>query len=331
MRQEPNAAPAEVIEPELPIIDAHHHLGYRYGRRYLVEEFAADIAASGHNILATVYIECSAMYRQDGPEALRPVGEAEFVAGQAATSASGDFGPARICAAFVGAADFMLGDRIDTVLDALTVSGGGRLRGIRGSMVWDADPKVNTGTRPFAPKGLMLDPVFRAGFARLAARGLVYDGWQYYTQMAELLSLAEAFPQASVVINHCGGPIGIGSYDREAEFPTWRARMAEAAQRPNMLMKLGGLSGRRCGFGFDTRQTPPTAAELSDLWRPYIETCIELFGPSRCMFESNVPPDFHAGDYRTLWNSFKLIAAGCSAAEKTALFSDTARRVYRMA
>ena len=183
-----------VIEPDLPIIDPHHHLGFQYGGRYLVEEFQADLA-SGHNVLATVYVECSSMYRQRGLEALRTVGEAEFVAGMAAMSASGQFGPTQICAGFVGAADLTLGDAVDEVLDALGTAGGGRLRGIRGTAVWDADPSVNTGTRPLAPRGLLLDEKFRAGFARLAVRGLSYDAWQYHPQLANVSMLISAeFP-----------------------------------------------------------------------------------------------------------------------------------------
>jgi predicted TIM-barrel fold metal-dependent hydrolase len=319
-----------VIEPDLPIVDPHHHLGYQYGGRFLVEEFAADVAASGHNVRTSVYIECSVMYRRGGPEAIRPAGEVEFAAGQAAMSESGDFGGARICAGIVGAAELRLGDAVDDVLEAMEALGGGRFRGLRGTANWDADPSVNTGSRPFAPKGLLLDPAFRKGFARLAARGLTYDAWQYYTQLGELCGLADAFPDAAIVVDHCGGLLGIGPYDRQRDFAAWKALIAETAKRPNVHMKLGGLAGRRCGFAFETRATPASAAELADLWRPYIETCIELFGPARCMFESNVQPDYHAGDYRTLWNSFKLIASGCSAAEKTALFSDTARRFYRI-
>jgi L-fuconolactonase len=318
-----------VIEPDLPIIDPHHHLGYAHGGRYLIEEFAADIA-SGHNVLATVYIETSAMYRKHGPEAMRPVGEAEFVAGQAAMSDSGGFGPSRICAGFVGAVDFMLGDAVDDVLDAHALASGGRLRGIRGSAIWDADPSVNTGTRPFAPQGMLLDAKFRAGFARIAARGLIYDAFQYHPQLADVSSLADAFPNAVIIVNHCGGLLGLGPYAGPDTFARWRDLVADVAKRPNTLMKLGGLAGRRCGFGFDKRATPASEAELVALWRPYIETCIELFGPQRCMFESNYPPDQQAGHYGTIWNVFKRIAAGASAAEKTDLFYHTANRAYRV-
>jgi predicted TIM-barrel fold metal-dependent hydrolase len=318
-----------IIEPDLPIIDSHHHLLVHTGHRYLVDEFQADLA-SGHKVLASVYVECSAMYRRSGPEALRCVGEAEFMAGMAAMSESGLFGSTRMCAAFVGAADFTLGGAVDEALDALAIASGGRLRGIRGAVIWDADPSVNTGSRPFAPQERLLDPGYRSGVKRLAARGLVYDAFQYHPQLHELCSLADAFPDMPIVVNHCGGLLGIGPYAGKETFDCWKTLVADVARRPNTHMKLGGLSARRCGFGFGERATRPSAVELAKLWRPYIQTCIELFGPDRCMFESNFPPDNVAGSYRTVWNALKLTVAGCSATEKAALFSGTARRVYNI-
>ena len=317
----------QILEPDLGIIDSHHHLWFRPQIRYLLDEFAADVA-SGHKVLASVYVECGEMYRVSGPEEFRCLGEAEFVAGMAAMSASGAFGPTHICAAFVGAADLTTGSAVDKVLDALTAASGGRLRSIRGAAAWDADASINPGGRPHAPRGLMLDARFRAGVARLAQRNLVYDAWQYHPQLGELCSLADAFPHMPVVVNHCGGLLGIGSYSGPENFAHWKALVTEVARRPNTLMKLGGLSRRRCGFGFEDRQTPPTASELAHAWQPYIETCIALFGPTRCMFESNFPPDLVAGSYRTIWNAFKLTTSGYSAAEKNALFNGTARHTY---
>jgi L-fuconolactonase len=318
-----------VLDPELPIVDCHHHLWVRPNGRYLVEEFAADLA-SGHNVVATVYVECGAMFRKHGPEAFKTVGEAEFVAGMAAMSDSGQFGPARICAGFVGALDFTLGDAAGEVLDALAVASGGRLRGIRGVATWDADVRINTGIRPFGPRNLLAHPQFRKAFAQLMRRGLVYDAWQYHPQLPDVCALADDFPHAPIVVNHCGGLLGINAYAGPETFEQWRHLVTDVARRPNTLMKLGGLAAGRCGFGFHDMVPRPSAERLAELWRPYVHTCIELFGPSRCMFESNVPPDHVAGSYRTLWNALKLLAAGCSPAEKSALFADTARRVYRL-
>lgn len=320
----------DIIDPDLPIIDSHHHLWLRHGNRYLLDEFAADLA-SGHRVEATVYVECGSMLRPDGLPALRTLGEAEFVAGMAAMSANGLFGATRVCAAFVGAADLGLGHEVDEVLDALAQASGGRLRGIRGAAAWDADASINAGGRPHAPQGLLLDGRFRAGVARLSARGLVYDAWQYHPQLPELCSLADAFPHLPIVINHCGGPLGIGRYAGPESFSQWRTAVTALAQRPNTVMKLGGISRKRCGFNFEEWPVAPTAQDLAEAWRPYIDTCIELFGPTRCMFESNFPPDQVAGSYRTLWNALKLSASRCTTAERQELFSGTARRVYRIA
>jgi predicted TIM-barrel fold metal-dependent hydrolase len=316
----------EVIEPQLPIIDSHHHLWVHPHERP-IDEFRAELA-SGHNVQAIVYVECRARYLTNGPASLRPVGEAAFVADVGSRSHEGLFGSTRVCAAFVGAADLAMGSDVDGVLEALGVASGRRLRGIRGTAIWDADVSVNTSDRQFAPRGLLLSSRFRAGFARLVERKLVYDALQYHPQLPDVCSLADAFPGATIVVNHCGGLLGVGSYARPDTFARWRALVTAAAQRTNIVMKLGGLGMRRCGFGFDTRPVPATVEELALIWRPYIETCIELFGPGRCMFESNFPPDNVAGSYRAVWNVFKTITSGFSSAEKHDLFSGTAARIY---
>jgi L-fuconolactonase len=321
------ACDQDIVLPDLPVIDAHHHLWFRSGSRYLLDEFASDLA-SGHHVLATVYVECNSMYRRTGPVALQTVGEAEFVAGMAAMSDSGSFGPARVCAAYVGAADLALGSAVDEILDQLALASGGRLRGVRGSAAWDADPAINVGGRPHAKRGLLLDADFQAGAARLAARNLVYDAWQYYPQLSELCTLADALPDLNIVVNHCGGLLGIGNYANPRNFGHWKDQVAEVARRPNTVMKLGGLGRQRCGFGLEKLSIAPTATELALLWQPYVETCVELFGTQRCMFGSNFPPDNVAGSYRTVWNALKLTTSGCSATERHALFCGTAGRVY---
>jgi L-fuconolactonase len=316
------------IDPDLPIIDCHHHLWYPHADRYFTDAFQKDITDSGHNVIATVYVECSVMYRKRGPEHLRTVGEAEFVAGMAAMGDSGTFGPTRISAAYIGAANLALGDRVDEVLDALALASGGRLRGIRGTANWDEDAAVNTGSRPMAPRGLLLDSRYQAGVARMAKRGLVYDAWQYHPQLGDLCSLADALPDATMVVNHCGGLLGVRSYANPDNFNNWRKLVADVARRPNVHMKLGGLSGGRNGFGYQGRATPPTIDELVSNWRPYVESCIELFGIERCMFESNFPVDKVAGSYGALWNVFKTIIASCSRDEKVALLGRNSMKIY---
>ncbi len=320
---------AAVIDPHRPIIDSHHHLWVHDGDRYLLEEFAAD-AGSGHRIIASIYVECGAMYRRGGPEAMRPVGEVEFAAGMAAISESGLFGPTKACAAIIGRADLAMGAEVESVLCALTRASGGRLRGIRSPATWDADASLNLGVRRYAPPGLMRDSRYREGFARLAASGLIYEAWQFFPQLPELCALADAFDATPVVVNHCGGLVGRNAYAVPETFARWRSLVAEVARRPNTFMKLGGLSGRRCGFAFTELRALPTSEELASAWRPYIETCVEHFGPSRCLFESNFPPDRAAGSYGTIWNALKLTVAGCSDDEKTALFSGTAQSLYRL-
>jgi predicted TIM-barrel fold metal-dependent hydrolase len=320
----------EIIDPARPIVDPHHHLWDRGGQRYMIEEMAADIA-SGHNIIATVYVEARSMYRVGGPEALRPVGEVEFANGAAAMSASGGYGPAAICAGIVGHANLLLGDAARAVLEAEIAAGQGRFRGIRHSSAWDADADV-AGMYATRPKGLLLDSAFRKGFACLAPLALSFDAWLFHPQIGELTDLARAFPDTRIVLDHCGGPIGIGSYAnrREEIFAGWKASIREIAKCPNVAVKLGGLAMRLLGYDFHERAMPPSSEDAAAAWRPYIETCIEAFGAERAMFESNFPPDKGQCSYQVIFNAFKRIAAQYSEPEKTALFSKTASDFYRL-
>ena len=320
----------DVIDPSRPVVDPHHHLWDRGGQRYLIEEMAADIA-SGHNVVATVYVDCRSMYRAHGPEAVRPGGEVEFANGVAATSASGGYGPAAICAGIVSHVNLLLGDGAKAVLEAEIVAGTGRFRGIRHSSAWDEDPKV-AGMYANRPKELLLDSTFRKGFACLAPLNLSFDAWLFHPQIGELTELARAFPGTRIVLDHCGGPAGIGRFAgrREEVFAQWRTSIREIAKCENVVVKLGGLAMCLLGYDFHLRERPPSSEELAAAWRPYIETCIEAFGPNRCMFESNFPPDKGQCSYQVIFNAFKRVAASCSEAEKAALFAGTATEVYRL-
>jgi predicted TIM-barrel fold metal-dependent hydrolase len=320
----------EIIDPARRIVDPHHHLWDRDGQHYMIEQIAADIA-SGHNVIATVYVDCRSMYRGKGPEAFRPVGEVEFANGVAAMAASGGYGPAAICAGIVSHANLLLGEAARPVLEAEIAAGNGRFRGIRHSSAWDADASV-AGMYATRPKGLLLDPVFRKGFACLAPLGLSFDAWLFHPQIGELTDLARAFPDTRIVLDHCGGPVGVGSYAnrREEIFPVWRASIQEIAKCPNVSVKLGGLAMRLLGYDFHERPVPPSSEDAAKAWRPYIETCIEAFGPERAMFESNFPPDKGQCSYQVIFNAFKRLAAQYSEAEKTALFSKTAADFYRL-
>jgi len=320
-----------VLEPDLPIVDTHHHLWDVLGNRYLIDEFTADLGG-GHNIVATVFNETLAMYRASGPVEMRPVGETEFVKGVAAMSASGQYGPTRIAAGIVGFADLRLGASVKPVLEAHIAAGGGRFRGVRYATGWDADPIIgNSHTNP--PRGLLRDSTFRAGLSCLQALNLSFDALVYHTQLAEVVDLAGALPDLAIVLVHAGMPLGYGPYagKRDEVFSVWKAGMTEIAKHPNVAVKLGGMITRLAAFDYVALEAPPDSQTLAGYWRPYVETCIELFGAERCMFEGNFPVDKLGTGYTALWNAFKRITARATPSEKTALYSGTARRVYRLA
>jgi predicted TIM-barrel fold metal-dependent hydrolase len=317
-----------ILEPDLPIIDPHHHLWDRAGWRYLLDDLLAD-TNSGHNILATVFVQARAMHRAGGPEEMKPIGETEFINGVAAMTDSGTYGKIRACAGIVGHADLLLGSQVEPVLVAHERAGGGRFRGIRHITAWDADPQVVNPGNP-AVAGMLGDAKFREGFGVLARMGYSFDAWLYHPQIDELTSLADAFPDARIVLNHCGGIVGLNAYRKDEVFPVWKKSIEALAKRPNVYVKLGGLGMRLCGHGFDKLAEPPSSQLLADTWRPYIEACIAAFGPSRGMFESNFPVDKGSYSYWVFWNACKLLAKGASAAEKADLFMGAAKRFYRL-
>lgn len=319
----------DVIDPARPIIDAHHHLWDGH-HTYLVPDLLKDLQC-GHNIRGTVYIECSFMYRAEGDPRFASIGEVEYANGVAASFASGHYGPLRACAGIVGRVDLTLGDMAQPVLEACMSRAPDRFRGIRHMAAWDASPEVNTLRRP-PPKDLLLDSNFRKGFARLNELGLSFDAWCYHPQLSQLIDLADKFPNTRVIIDHVGGRAAKGPYAERKEevFREWKLSMQELARRSNVFCKLGGLNMRLSGFDFIDRDLPPTSQELAPAWKPLIETCIEAFGPSRCMFESNFPPDKCGVSGRVLWNTFKRVASGYSEDEKFELFAGTAIRAYRL-
>jgi len=318
----------EIIEPELPIVDPHHHMWSHPGSVYLFPELMADLS-SGHNIRATVFEECHSMYRADGPEEIRSLGETEFVTGVAAMSASGGFGPARACAAMVGNVDLTLGSRVESILEAHIAASGGRFHAIRFSTAWDADERVH---KTVARARMLAEPRVREGFRHLARFDLAFDAWVYHPQLGEVADLAASFPDTRIVLNHFGSPIlGGPNAGRAAEaFAEWRAGMTALASHDNVHVKLGALPVRRSKSKGQEAAPPLSSEEIAEAWRPFFEVCIEKFGARRCMFESNFPVQKRWCSYAVLWNACKRLAAGASAAEKSALFSSTAARVYRV-
>lgn len=319
----------EILEPDLPICDPHHHLWDLPTSTYQLPELLAD-TGSGHNVVSTVFVECMAMYRADGPEAMKPVGETEYVNGIAAASASGRYGATRACAGIVSFADLNLGSAVGEVLDE-HMRASRRFRGIRHASAWDASDEIrNSHTQPFA--GMLGDATFRKGFAELGKRGLSFDAWMYHPQIAELTDLARAFPDTTIIFDHFGGPLGLGPYAGKSEeiFSRWQDDVAELATCSNVYAKLGGVVMPVNGFGFHKRDKPATSDEVVEATGRYHRHAIEVFGPRRCMFESNFPVDKASVSYPVLWNAFKKIAAGASDEDKRWLFHDTAVEAYRL-
>jgi L-fuconolactonase len=320
------------LEPEIPICDPHHHFwDLRPERipyqRYLLHELAADVN-SGHHVRSTVFIETRAMYRPDGPVEMRPVGEVEFVQGLAAASASGLYGPCRAAAAIVGHANLNLGDRVTPVLEALQAASPNRFRGIRHTVTWDLHPEVGNREQ----EGVLATADFRAGGHVLARMGLSLDTGLCFPQLPELAAFAKAVPHLTIILNHLGGLTRVGPYSHRDDevLATWRRGIAAVAECPNVHLKLGGIGMPRLGFDWHTRSKPIGSEELATSMAPFMTYCIEQFGPERCMFESNFPPDKVSFSHHILFNAFKRFSKGYSSGEGAALFHDTAFRSYRI-
>ena len=317
-----------ILEADRPIIDPHHHLwppGARAG--YALDDLTADVA-SGHRVVATVFIECGASHRQDGPEPMRAVGETEFVAATAEQAKLKGTAP---ILGIVGAAN-LRDPGVGEVLASHIEAGRGLFRGIRHAAAWDASDAIRP-SHHNPPPQLYLDAAFRQGFSRLAPAGLTFDAWLFHPQISDLTDLARAFPETRIVLDHFGGPLGIGPYanDREGVFQSWRRDIAPLAACPNVFIKLGGMAMPINGYGW---HKPPGDSPSSEAFvaaqGDYYRVAIDLFGPSRSMFESNFPVDRASLSYRVLWNAFKRIAAPFDEAEKDAMFRGAAADFYRL-
>ncbi|MDP6606096.1 MAG: amidohydrolase family protein [Dehalococcoidia bacterium] len=317
--------PEEAIEPDLPIIDPHHHLWDRPTTSYVLGDIVAD--AAGHNVRQTVFIECSWAYREDGSEAMKVIGETDYCEGVAQESAGQD-GP-DICAAIIGSADLTLGDAVAPVLEAHRAASPGRFRGIRHRAAWDASDDV-MGPRAKPPSDLLMQPAFREGFAHLAANEMTFEAWLFHPQIPQLEDLAKAFPETTMIVNHLAGPLGIGPYRLDEVFEGWKAGITALAGYPNLVIKVGGIQMPLNGFGWHERERAPTSDELLEENRRWYMHAIEAFGPERCMFESNFPVDRASCSYTVVWNQFKKLSADFSDGERAAMLHDTAARVYRL-
>jgi predicted TIM-barrel fold metal-dependent hydrolase len=328
----------EAIEPDLPICDPHHHLwdmptipklnvfSHLKDGVYMLPQLLDDLG-QGHRVVRTVYVECGSFYRADAAPEMASIGEIEFANGVAAMGASGRYGKARPCQGIVSHAPLSMGEKVDAVLAGHRAAGGDRLKGVRITTPYDP-AGVLRGFGPTLEGKLYSDPGFRAGFSRLSHHGLRFDAWGFHHQIPEVTNLARDFPNQPIVLDHIGSPIGVGSYafKRAAVFAAWKASMTDLATCANVFVKVGGLGMYMTGLAAGDRATVSSAA-LADIWRPYVEICINLFGPARCMFESNFAID-SACAYGIMWNAFKRITQGCSVEEKALLYHDTASAFY---
>jgi L-fuconolactonase len=311
------------FDRERRIVDAHHHLwddahGLAGSPAYLSEHLLADM--NGHNVVASVYVECSVCYRGDGPEHLRPIGETEFAAGEARRSAS-TRAPIR---GIVAHADLALGAaRVQEALDAHAEAGGGLFRGIR---------QLPGGLHNGPPRSPLDEAAFHEGVVQLGRNGFSLDAFAIHTQLPALAAVARNAPDTTIILNHIGMPIyRPDTDDRSAVMAIWREGMKALAACPNVVVKLGGIGmDSQFGMGWTKQEKPPTSNQVVAWWGDDIRFCIDTFGPDRCLFESNFPVDRWAVGYTVLWNAFQKMAAIYSDAEQDALFSGTAIRAYKL-
>jgi predicted TIM-barrel fold metal-dependent hydrolase len=352
----PEAIPEPILEPDLPIVDPHQHLWVQqrsvleamkciddqgadvlriYGPRvrYLLDDYIAD-ATAGHDIRASVLVETHTMYRTHGPQQLRSVGEVEFMNGMAAMAASGLLTDVKVGAGIVGSVDLRLGSVAQEVLEAHLRAAGDRYRGVRPPGTF-FDPNLHVFSQAFGAKpGALRDPNFRDGFKLLGPLHLSCDIYVLEPQLPEVVDLARSFPGTQIILNHAGSPLGIGPYagTHEQRFPIWRDNLRDLAKSANVAVKLGGLACPYVGLPCSDRtKFPANSEDMARDFRPYLETCIELFGVDRCMFEGNYPVEGVSATYTSIWNAFKRVVSGASREEKCALFHDTSARIYRLA
>ena len=323
----------DVLEPELPIVDAHHHLfgSPQDALHYRLEDLQHDIAG-GHRVLGTVYVEAyESGWRKTGPVAMRPVGEVEMIEPLTRAPVQTPRGSCQVAAGIVSYADLTLGDGVADVLEEQLKAAQGRLRGVRHRAATD-EGTVGRFIKDRPRPHLMADRAFRRGFAQLDRFGLSFDAWIYHTQLDELIDLADAFPNTPIVLDHVGAPIGVAEFrpQRAEVIAQWETALRALAARPNVRVKVGGMGMTMFGFGFEHAERPATSSELVHAWQPYIDTCVEAFGTKRCMLESNFPVDKQSCSYGELWNAFKLATRSLSNDERSDLFYRTACRTYRL-
>lgn len=318
-----------IIDPAREIVDPHHHL-WRHGTAenpaiYEMEALGRD-TGSGHHVVQTVYIECRSYWDLEAPAHLQSVAETRAVAQMAQSVGAGQ---AKIAGIIAQTELVLHPDLLNAALDAHEDAGQGLFKGIRNSGARDPEPHSLAIPGRGVPDQYG-DPDFRRGAAILGTRGLTLDSWHYHHQHQEFLDLACAVPETTMILDHFGTPLGVGRFagKRDEIFVRWQDQMAELAECPNVMAKLGGLCMPDNGYGYMNGALPPSSDQIVADQGKWYAHMLDVFGPDRCMFESNFPVDRVSVSYQVIWNAFKKMSAHLTEAEKDALFSGTARRVY---
>lgn len=314
------------LEPDLEIVDAHHHLGDAQGVPYFLDEFLAD-TRRGHKVVQSVFIEASWGWSSDSPDPARGLPEIRRVAEIARESERR--GGARI-SGIVGFVDLRHGRRAGEIIDRASEEGGGYLVGLRHVAGWDPDPQTPV-MRGRPPASLMADPAWRDGFKEVVDRGLPFDALVFHPQLGDVADLASAFPDAVIVLNHMGFPLTTGRYQGRPEqtLLEWRAAHEQLARHPGVNVKIGGI-----GISIIRQLREPdltrtaTSELLAEQWKAEILWLVDLYGADRCLLESNFPVDAATCSYHTLWNTYKRVFSESSQPDKEKIFAGTARRLY---
>ena len=331
-----NGVKEEIIDPDMEIIDPHHHLwhgpedppGIKESYRYLLEDLWND-TSSGHNIKKTVFIDCGQEYYEEGPDRFKPVGETEFVV-EIAKQGRQSPDKAHI-AGIIGHAHMMLGSSVKEVLEMHQEKGEGLFRGIRHAGGWDEDERVRNAHSHPTPH-IYLEDNFQQGLEELSSLGMVFDTWHYHNQIKDLTKLAKNLPNLTIVHDHFGGPLGIGPYEgkRDEIYEQWKEDTYELSQCVNVFAKLGGLAMPINGWDWHRKDLPATSDEIvAEQARYYMHT-LDCFGADRSMFESNFPVDKQSVSYHVIWNAYKKMTIHLDDNEKRKLFYETANKVYKL-
>lgn len=318
----------EIVLPHLPVVDSHMHLWDRIGFDYFASEFLADVA-DGHDVRSSVYVECGMAYDAFSPDPMLAVDETRYAVKQAAL---GQGHTHKLAEGILGAANLLLGDEIQPVLEAHVEAAQGRFRGVRFRVAFDADPEAGYHESGYLNENVLHRPELLASARILARMGLTLELWGFHPQLADVKAFARKVPEVQIVLNHVGGPLGVGRYAdmRKQVFAEWSQGMRALADEANVMVKLSGLGISRLGLRQAGGQAHTTSDQLVAAWGPFVRHCVETFGPDRSIFGSNFPVDRATASYRTLLNAYKKMLLDLSDDELRAVFAENARRTYRL-